>query len=370
VACLLIFGAGLIDALGKPIGTDFLAFYAGSHLALMGDAVAAYDFERLRAVEAAVIGIDPPPLYWLYPPTYFLFVFPLAQFPYLFALVAWLVVTGAMYLLTIRKIFPDPVTLGLTLAFPGMLQNLLQGQNGFLSGALLGGGLWVAQRQPFIGGMMLGLMSYKPHLAALIPIALIAGRQWKALLGAITSGCAFIAISIFVFGWEIWEIYVHKMLFAGQMLEGGGAPLFKVPTTFSFARMLGLDLSDARILQVAASLVTLVVVVWIWSRPYVEWSLKAAALVTACLLFTPYAYDYDLAILAVPIAWTAHHISTAGRNTAHEWTLVIAWAMPLAFPILSAMTSLQVGPYMLAALLWMIVQRARKDVHQHADGRT
>lgn len=369
LACLFIFGDGLIDALGKPIGTDFLAFYAGSQLALTGDAAAAYDFARLRAVEAAVVGIEPPPLYWLYPPTYFLFVFPLAQFPYLLALAAWLMATGAIYLLVIRKTFPDPATIGLTLTFPGTLQNLLQGQNGFLSVALLGGGLLLAQRQPFIGGMILGLMSFKPHLAALIPIALIAGRQWKALLGAITSGCALVAMSILIFGWEIWEIYLHKMLFAGQVLEGGGAPLFKVPTTFSFARMLGLDLNAARILQAVASLATLVVVVWIWSRRYVTWSLKAAALATACLLFTPSAYDYDLAILAIPIAWTAHHISIAGRNKAHEWTLAIAWVMPFVFPILSAMTSVQVGPFMLAALLWMIVQRARRDVPQFAAGR-
>jgi hypothetical protein len=366
---LVIFGDGLIDAVGKPIGTDFLAFYAGSHLALMNDAAAAYDSERIRAVEAAVIGIEPPPLYWLYPPTYFLFVFPLAQFPYLVALAGWVMVTGMTYLFVIRKTFPGPVTVGLTLAFPGTLQNLLQGQNGFLSGALLGGGLLLAQRQPFIGGMILGLMSFKPHLAALIPIALIAGRQWRALLGAITGGCALIAISIFAFGWEIWETYVQKMLFAGQLLEGGGAPLFKVPTTFSFARMLGLDLDIARGMQAVVSFTMVLVVVWIWSRPKIEWSLKAAALATSCLLFTPSAYDYDLAILAIPIAWTAHHIAFAGRNSTHEWILVFVWVMPLVFPILSAMTNVQVGPFMLAAFLCTIVVRARQDVLRHANGR-
>jgi len=66
--------------------------------------------------------------------------------------------------------------LSLALAFPGTFQNFIQGQNGFLSAALLGGGLVILERFPLTGGMLLGALSYKPHLAALIPVALLAGR--------------------------------------------------------------------------------------------------------------------------------------------------------------------------------------------------
>ena len=83
-------------------------------------------------------------------------ILPLALLPYLASLVAWLLVTLSNYLLVIRRIAPHPLTPWLALAFPGTFQNFIQGQNGFLSAALLGGGLVILDRFPLTGGMLLG----------------------------------------------------------------------------------------------------------------------------------------------------------------------------------------------------------------------
>lgn len=360
IAVVLLFSNGVLDPTGKPIGTDFLAHYAGSQMALGGDATAAYDNARFLAVEAGIIGANPPPLYWLYPPTYFLFVLPLALFPYAVALASWMTLTGAGYIAVIRATFPDRLTLPVTLAFPGTLQNLLQGQNGFLSALLLGGGLLLITSRPIIAGLLLGLTSYKPHLTVLVPVALLVGRQWKVLAGYCAAALGIIAVSATIFGWEIWATYIEHMLFAGQLIEGGEAPLFKSPTTYAFATLLGAGPTLARTAQGLASLTALGAVIWVWWHHRQPLALKAAVLVTGCLLFTPYAYDYDLALLAIPIAWMARDIVSNNHDPRHEMIFVAAWTAPLALPIIAAVTNLQLGPLVLLAILWLIVQQRRK----------
>jgi hypothetical protein len=50
------------------------------------------------------------------------------------------------------------------LAFPAVFINAAHGQNGFLSAALIGVGLLVMDRRLLLAGLLLGAMTYKPHL--------------------------------------------------------------------------------------------------------------------------------------------------------------------------------------------------------------
>jgi len=362
IAVLLIFRSDLLDPMGKPIGTDFLAHYAGSRLALQGEAAAAYEYSRLREVEAEVLGRAPPPLYWLYPPSYFLFILPLALLPYIGAWVGWMLVTGAGYVAVAKHTFADRLTLPLTLAFPATIQNFVQGQNGFLSAFFFGGGLLIISKRPLVGGIVLGAMSYKPHLAVLLPIALIACRLWMAFAGFLLGVLGLVTVSTIFFGSDTWLVYFQNIMFAGQVLQTGGAPLFKAPTTFALVSLLGADLTTARIAQSVVSVASLVVVVWLWSRRAASFSLKAAGLVIGSLLFTPSCYDYDLVLVAIAIAWLALHMRGNGHNSYEDWALVIAWASPLALPIIAAATNVQLGPMVFVLLFCIIVQRALREL--------
>ncbi len=124
---------------------------------------------------------------WVYPPTYLLVVYPLALLPYLASLAIWLAVTISPYLLVLRRIAPHPLTIWLALAYPGTFENFFHGQNGFLTTALIGWGLLLLDHSPLVGGFLLGLVSFKPHLMVLVPLALLAGRRWKALAALLAS---------------------------------------------------------------------------------------------------------------------------------------------------------------------------------------
>lgn len=358
LAALLIFRSGLLDPLGRPLGTDFLAYYTGSHLALESKAATAYDYPTFRKAMANIIETDPPPLYWLYPPIYFLFILPLALFPYIIAWWGWIFFTGVGYTAVIKKIYPDNLTLIIAVAFPGTIQNILQGQNGFLSALLIGGGLLLLPSRPLAAGFLFGVMTYKPHLALLLPVALLAARQWVALFGLIAGSVSLIVTSLIVFGLEIWLVYFENLLTAAHLLQEGGARLYKVPTTFALAMLFGANLITARVLQIIVSLGVLVTILWLWSRPTIPFPTKAAGLAISCLLFTPYVYDYDLIILAIPIAILAKEMTFHGNDVYEKGCLVIVWLAPLALPIIAAATNVQLGPIVLVLFLHFVLRRA------------
>jgi len=362
VAYLLILpglrGGKAIDFMGKPLGADFSDYWSASSLALAGDPMAVYDFSRLIATQEAVTGVKFP-LFFSYPPIFLLMVLPLALLPYLASLAAWLAVTLSIYLLVIRRIAPHPLATWLALAFPGTFQNFIQGQNGFLSAALLGGGLLILDRFPLTGGMLLGALSYKPHLAVLIPVALLAGRYWRALAGVIISAGSLALLSALIFGLGTWKACYQSIPFTAELLNSGSVPWFKMPTIYAAIRLAGGGLLIAQVLQGIAMLSSIIMVSWTWLRISSPAS-RAVVLTLAILLCTPYAFDYDLAMLALPLAWLGWEAHVKGWIMRGEKVLLlIGWLMPIIAPIIAKATNLQFGPIILIALIVLAFKRSK-----------
>jgi len=138
---------GLTDFLDRPLGADFSHYWIASALAQAGHPLTVYQApEFIAAIEAFFKVAYPVP--WFYPPTFLLMVYPLAFLPYLVSLGLWLAATLTAFLTVVRRIAPHPLTPWLALAFPGTFQNFFNGQNGFLSTALLGGGLYLLNQSP------------------------------------------------------------------------------------------------------------------------------------------------------------------------------------------------------------------------------
>ena len=72
----------------------------------------------------------------------------------------------------LKLAMPGRGVLLLALASPAVLINAVGGQNGTWTAALLGGGLSLLERRPYLAGGLFGMMIYKPHLALLLPVAL------------------------------------------------------------------------------------------------------------------------------------------------------------------------------------------------------
>ncbi len=100
-----------------------------------------------------------------------------------------------------------------------------------------------------------------------------------------------------------------------------------------------------------------IVVVWAWRRLSSP-ALRKVVLTLAILLCTPYAFDYDLAVLALPLAWLGWEAHAQGWIMPGEQVLLlIGWLMPIIAPIVAKATNLQFGPLILVALIVLAIKR-------------
>lgn len=349
-------GKGLTDRLGRPVGGDFVQYWTASHLAVNGNAAAVYHPETFIEKERQVTGAFFP-IPWLYSPTFLLMVLPFCLLPFLVSLVIWLGSTLLGYLAVLRRITPHHAAWWLTLAYPGIFQNLIHGQNGFLSAGLLGGGLLFIDKRPLLAGALFGLLTFKPHLAILLPVALVAGRYWKTLAAMIVS-CGLLTISsALILGTQVWVAFWKNIPFAMRLMTDGFLPLDKMPTVFAAIMMAGGSANLAQVLQGLISCGMVILVAWTWFRK-ISAPIRASILVVAILLTSPYAFEYDLTILALPLAWLGMEVLATGWRPLEQIVMAAAWLLPIVAPFLARLTHCQLSPLVLLLFLVLLLRRA------------
>jgi hypothetical protein len=353
---------GLIDRNGKPLGTDFSNVYAAGSLTWQGRPAEAYQPALQHAEEQAVFGGREVPFYgWLYPPFFFSVAFLVASLPYAWGLAIWLAASLAAYLAAMRAILPRPETLLIAAAFPAVFINIGHGQNGFLTAALLGGALHWLDRRPWLAGVLIGLLSYKPQFGVLIPVALLAGGRWSTIGAAVATIAALLAVSFVTLGGGVWHAFADSMTFTQTVvLEQGGIGWEKIQSVFSAMRMWGAGVHLAYAVQIALALMLAASLAWLW-QSNAEFELKASALATASLLATPYVLDYDLVGLAVGIVFFVRHGLSRGFRTFEISLLAAAWIAPLLSRGVAGVTGMPLGLVVLLALYVFTLRRALID---------
>ena len=342
---------------GVPLGSDFITFWAASHLALAGEPQAAFDMARIVAAEKTAVPANDGIFLWHYPPSFQLFILPLSLLPYLAAYFLWALSTLVLLAIVVRRFAPSPYTLPLLVTFTGTFFNFFHGQNGFLTAALFGGGMLLLRERPIVAGILLGLMSYKPQFGLLIPIALIAGRQWTAFTAAALSTLALGAASWAVLGGEVWLAFWKNLPFVQEILAQGRLPWPKIPSVFVALRTLGLPINAAYAGQGMAAVFVAVTIAYIW-RQQGATRVAIATLIAGTPLMSPYVFDYDLALLAVPIAILAWDGVERGWHPGEREILILAFFTPALVSSIAYTITLQLGPLFLLALFAISVRRA------------
>ncbi len=352
---------GLIDRNGKPIGTDFSNVYAAGTLIWQGRPADAYVPALQHAEENAVFGREVPFFGWHYPPFFFAVAFVVAAFPYAWGLAIWVVASLAAYLAAMRAILPRPETLLTAAAFPGVFVNIGHGQNGFLTAALLGGALQLLDRRPWLAGVLIGCLTYKPQFGVLIPVALLAGGRWSTIAAAVATLAALLAVSFVTLGGGVWHAFADSMNFTQTVvLEQGATGWEKIQSIFSAVRMWGASVHGAYAAQTALALTLAATLAWLWHSD-AAFELKASALATASLLATPYVLDYDLVVLAVAIGFFARHGLSRGFRPFEISLLAAAWIVPLLSRSVAGLTGIPLGLLVLLTLYVFTLRRAVLD---------
>jgi hypothetical protein len=297
---------GLTDGAGRPFGDDFINFWSAPFLAWHHRASEIYNFAAFHAFEQSVVGGQIQFYHYSYPPTLLLLMAPFAVVPYVPGLALWLLGGWYAFYRALRLAVPNGRALLFALATPAVFINAVGGQNGTWTAALFGGGLGLLDRRPILAGGLLGLLIYKPHFGLLIPVALVAGRRWRALAAAAASAAGLIAIAAMCFGPEIFTAYLrHLMVLRQLILEDGTGVWHRMVSIFVTARRFGADVATAYVVQGAFAVVAATAVAVAWFKD-ASFGVRNALLVLGTCLASPYVQDYDLVFGALVVAWLWH----------------------------------------------------------------
>jgi hypothetical protein len=337
---------------GHPICVDFGWMWLSGKLAAAGDAARIFDYSAFSSAQLAFFGPENCIHFnrFYYPPTFLFFTYPLGFMPYLTALAVWLISSFVLYQATVYKIVSQPTMLiAAASPYSVMLLNVNFGHTGFLTAALVGLTLVSMERRPWLAGIFLGLLTYKPHLGLLFPIALLASRNWR-VFGCTVLTTSVLAISAAIaFGYEGWTSFIGALTDRSSGLGPGGGVALRLQSVFGVLYWAGATTWIAWSAQLVVSAVVALAIWIFWAKP-ISYNLKAAALCAGSLLASPYALSYDLFILSIAAAFFVNEGLSQGFIAGERTAVFICWAA-LVF------VKFTVGPVVCTVLLLLCLRR-------------
>jgi hypothetical protein len=349
---------------GNIFGRDFVLNWFAAKMALGGRVLELFDPGKFYAAQ---IEFFHRPLFdraLVYPPHFIPWVLGLGFFSYPVALAlgTFIPLAGYVYAVAARRAQAWGVALALVLA-PSTLVSILCGQNGFITGGLLAGGLRLLEKRPVLAGVLLGFLSFKPHMMILLPFALLAGRHWKAIGSTVVTSLLLAGISVALYGWEPWRDYLTvsvplQRLMLEQITFCYNALM--MPTPFMATRQLGASVAEAYAVAAAFGLFAAGAVIYVFKRP-VNADVRAAVFMTAATLASPYFHNYDLTLMSASIIAFLAAVDARQMTPASRGLLLLAWLLPMFVVLLNA-NGFPLSPLILAGLLGVQVLYGSKKV--------
>ncbi len=353
--------SALLAGLAKPgIGmeltnADFINYWMAGKLVLAGKTALLFDPPAYNAHLQAMFGTDYPPHAWSYPPHAIFIFLPLGLLPYKLALVVFMALSGFAHFWALQAFVrvhaPGADRQWLIaghLAFAAV--NIAAVQNGFLTAALLLGAFAATGRHSLLAGFLLALLTFKPQLGILVPVALLFSRQWHTILFAAFFTAVMVLLSMAAFGFESWKAYVEITLpfQQGVMTGWSGGMLLMMPTVLSALRLEGFDGGFASLAQSGFSAAMLpLALLALWRAE--SGVTRFFALCLGSFAILPYSFNYDMGALA---SASAVLLATATAAVLARTTLIAAIALSPVLVILAGIAGLPITPVLLAGALW------------------
>jgi alpha-1,2-mannosyltransferase len=315
---------------------DFLVFHAAVRAWIEGKLALIYDVAAFSAFQNAIyadrlsgsLSFRP----FLYPPLWLLMLLPLGALGVSKAYGVFMAATaGIATALDGRRDWPGWLAVVVS---PAAAWVAVSGQNTFLSLGLFYGGFHLLARAPGGAGILLGLLAYKPQIWILVPLALIAARQWQALAAALATVAVMALASLGLFGLDFWLAFLGAAREASS--QAAAERMFQqmhvqMTTVLAAARMAGLSPGLAGLLQFAGAALAIAAV---WSafrrRGQGQEQSPAPIAVLACATFlvSPYTLNYDLLLLMPSVVALHRRGATVGFLPGERILHGLLWLLP------------------------------------------
>ena len=362
---------GLIGPRYNAPGVDYMVYWLAARAAMAGDFALLADpvafTDQINAHFHAWLSAPLPLLPWVYPPHFLLIMWPFAVLPFALSYAAFQMTSFAAAIAAGCCFWAGDARrramwlAGLALA-PATSINAVAGQNALLTLALLLGGVGLLGRRDFAAGAVLGLLSYKPQFAMMVPVALLAARNWRALAGAALSASSAVALSAATFGFAPWWDWLGHTV-PGGLMGGAADPAWSQTgrlwglSVWAWATVLGAPGWLANAAQVAVVILA-AACTWIAFRGQLGRDRRMAVLLTATLIAAPHCSSYDLVLLAAAALLLYRDMLDGIAIVPRPFLLILPWYAPLATVPRSSVFGFGV-PVVILGLLLMLLRPLR-----------
>jgi len=303
---------------------------------------------------------------WPYPPSMLLVAVPFGLLSPPVAILAYDLLSLCVLALCLRAARFGLALGAAVMLSPACLENLADSQNGAWLAGLLVAGLWQAERSPWRGGALLGLVTVKPQLGPLIPIYLLARANWRGIAGAAIIAALLAVASSLAFGLASWPLYLSRLLpFMSAALtaltaQPGLGPQAMMMSVFSLAREAGSLVPLAYGIQAIATL-AVCAGAWIAGRRVADLELRLAILLVMISLAPPYLWCYDMIPGSVGVALLIRAGLARGFYRGEFFVLALLWIMPGIAPYLAAARLPSFCPVIVSGVLVYAWRHAAAD---------
>jgi arabinofuranan 3-O-arabinosyltransferase len=338
---------------GKLASIDFCWIWVSGKFAMSNDPVRIYDPVVLSAVHDALFHPGECLFQfrhqYVYPPTFLFFTYALGLMPYLAAFAAWIAATLVLYEAAIYAIIPRPAAVIAAIAVVAAPLNIVFGQNGFLTAGLIGLSLVFVERRPWLSGVFLGLLAYKPQFGVLFPIALLASRNWRALGGATATTVMLGVAAALAFGYQGWPSFIDTLIDRNSGLSPDGHTELRLQSIYGLLHWVGAGGWISWTIHLTVAAIVAVTVYAVWAEP-IPHPLKGAILCIGAVTVTPYVLPYDLCILSVAVAFLVKDGLARGFLPGERFGILVC---PVGlFPVTTP-----ISPVVCMVLLFLLIRR-------------
>ena len=323
-----------IHMLSTHAENDYFAFWSFATFVHVHPPALIYDYDLLRRFQG-MPGLFFP---YFYQPQMLLLIWPLAHLPYAFGYALWILAGLSACVIVIGVLERNAAAVVAVVVGPSTLLILITGQSSMIAAALMFGGFALLPRRPVLAGVLFGLMIYKPQLGVLVPVALLASRQWRTIASACLTASLFLSASAAVFGISVWESWWQHLPSIGATIAWKTVQAsYLMATVTSNLLTFGATTPQAHAVQAVCSLVV-AILVWRCFRGGV--CMLGAALVAAgTFLATPFAFGYDLAVFNLAVIVTASERWRLGGSFSFLEVAILVLGFLLPWCALSASMS-------------------------------
>lgn len=330
---------------GARFGGDFIVMSNAAEALGRGDIKAIYNTEMFKTLrlENGYKIVDP----FVYPPHMLFLLWPLRHMTYNEAVAWWTLVPLPFYFfllyLLMKRAAPQlgnmPFWIVSAYSLPFLSATIFTGQTGIFFAVFFMAAIFLWRTRPWLAGIFIGFMTFKPQLGILLPFALLAAKEWRMIAAAIITTVVSLAAATFWLGVDIWGDYLNMTHHFAAYLKSGVDQFDKLALgPYVSLHILGISSPIAIAVQV---LVMLAMAAGIFAlfreRDEKRQLLRFGLLAIGSLLATPYTMSYDTPMLAVALAPLVLCAWEKGwRDVWELLALVLVLVIPFAQPMLLA----------------------------------